>query len=161
MTNTAIFQKDSNLWPYKMTTIIVKNSDKKSKNRNKNIKPKIINVFSICLFVNYYLNTIRKIVYHYLNISLSSFLVKKPDRANPIHFFHSVRLKTKNKTEVGKNFSRCIKLLGLISSAKQLYMINSYWPMLLILYFIKSKLVWKMLLLIMCLHKNRKDLIKE
>lgn len=80
---------------------------------------------------------------------------------NLIHSYYDPRLKTEDKTEVSTNSLRSVKLAGLTSLIKLLYVINLGLPISLVLKFMKCKLIQKMLMLIVCPLKDGRDLIRN
>ena len=59
------FKKQDNFYLNKIQAIIVKKTEKKSKNEDKKIKLKIINSFLVSDFILFFLYKSQKIVYYY------------------------------------------------------------------------------------------------
>lgn len=55
------FEKGGNFCLYKIRTIIIKNTKKKSKNKNKEVQPKIMNCFLICVLISFCPDKTREI----------------------------------------------------------------------------------------------------
>lgn len=134
------FTKQDDFCFSEVQAIIVKKTKKKSKNTDKKVKLKIINCFLVGNSISSCLYKSQKIVYYYQNITPVSNPIKQKNRFNPVYFYHCPRFETENESNIGTNFSKSIQLAGFISLTKPLYIINSSWPISLILYFIKYKL---------------------
>lgn len=63
--NLMKFKKQDNFYLNKIQAIIVKKTEKKSKNEDKKIKLKIINSFLVSDFILFFLYKSQKIVYYY------------------------------------------------------------------------------------------------
>lgn len=144
-----------------MKTIVMKNADGKAKNRNKEVRPKIMSAFLICSFITSCLHKPREIVRHHQNITPAGHFTGRPDRSNPVHSNHSPKCKTENKTEIGTNPLWSVKLAGLTSSTKLLRISNSSGLIPPASNIMKCEIICKMPVIIMRPFENRANFIKE
>lgn len=86
---------------------------------------------------------------------------REGDKSYPVYSHHYLKFETKNRLEISTNSSSSIQLASFTSLTKPLYVINLSWPIPLALYFIKCKLDQKMPIFVMCLLKNKRNLVKK
>lgn len=124
-----------------MRAIIVKKAKEKFKNRNKKIKPKIINSFLVSNFISSSFFKSQKIAYYYSNVTPATNFRQERDCFNLVYFYYHPRFKTKDKAKIDTNSSRSIQLASFTSPTKPLYIIKLDRLISYVLYFIKCKLV--------------------
>ena len=155
------FKRGGDLCPRKMRTIVMKNAKGKAKNKDKVIKPKIINDFLSFTFITLCSYKPREIVNNYQNITPAGHFTERPNMSNLVHPNHSPRCKTEDRLKVGINPHWSIKLAGLTSLIKLFYISNLSGPIPLALYFVKCKMVCKMPVIIMRLFEDRENIMEE
>lgn len=102
------FKKRNDLCFSKVQVIIVKKTQKKFKNGDKKVKPKILNHFLVSDSIYSRLYKLQKIIYYYQDVTLASNLTEKKNKFKLVHFHHQLRFETKNELKICINSSRSI-----------------------------------------------------
>lgn len=158
---TVRLEKCGDFCPRKMRTIAMKYASRETKNRNQEVKPKIMNCLLICRFITSCPDKPRKIIHHHQNVTPAGHFTKRPDRANPVHPNPGPRCKNEDWPGVGTNSPWSVKLAGLTSSAILLYISNPSSLIPLAPYHVKGKMICKMPMVILRPFENRRNFVRE
>lgn len=102
------FKKQSDLYLNKTQAIIIKKIEKKPKNKNKKVKPKIMNSILIDHFIFFCLYKSQKLIYSYQNIMSANNLIKIKNKFNLIYFHYCLKSTNKNRIKIDFSFSKFI-----------------------------------------------------